>query len=238
MTPLACLADAVPDNIDSLLISGGSSAQGAVPLAEAMPGLLALPEHLALNLHVGLQDSRALLPLQKRNVTVSFDLIGDATTIREVFGLEHQPEVYFEAYLDLCRHFRVIPHLVIGLRGGRISGEARVLEFLRAHVPPALTLLVFRPTPGSRYADAPLVSYEEVTAFVQQAAELPCELRLGCMRPAGRYRRELDILCWLAGTSTIVLPDRGMTQALEQAGIPIFTHHECCSIPAAAGVSA
>ncbi len=231
MQPLDALESAGMAGVDSLLISGGSLVHGEVPLADHLDRLLALPPDLPLNLHVGLQDGERLRPLRGRPVTVSFDLVGDDATAREVYRLNRPARDWLEAYERLQELFPVIPHLTIGLRGGMVSGERVVLDYLSRHPPPALTFLVFRPTPGTAFAGRPAPAPSVVAELIAEAAErLDCPLHLGCMRPAGAWRRRADRLAWLAGARTIVMPDRALVADLQEAGIPVTTRQECCSL--------
>ncbi len=233
MKPLAELGRSAVAAASSLLISGGSLPTGEVPLADHLDALLALPPELPLNLHVGLQDGERLTALRGRRVTVSFDLVGDDETAREVFRLGRPAADWRRAYESLQRLFPVVPHLTIGLRGGALSGERAVLEFLADRPPPALTFLIFRPTPHTPLADRQPPDPQAAADLIAEAADrLACPLHLGCMRPAGDWRRRFDPLAWAAGARTIVMPDRSLVTAIRQAGLPVRDHRECCSLPA------
>ncbi|HOY68128.1 MAG TPA: radical SAM protein [Candidatus Ozemobacteraceae bacterium] len=215
----------------SFLVSGGSDGTGRVPLSGHIDTLLRMPPEIGLNLHVGVQGAEALLPLSGRPVTISYDLAGDTATLREVYGLDRAVSDIESYYIELSRHFRVIPHVTLGLRGGRLSGESHVIEFLAGHVPDALTFLVFRPTPGTPYEGKSAPDIPETVGIIAQASErLPCPLHLGCMRPTGIYRRRLDILAWAAGARVIVMPEHEFVRILAEHGIPIEEQSECCSL--------
>jgi hypothetical protein len=215
----------------SILLSGGSDAGGRVPLARVADRIKALPGNLRLNLHVGFQDAAELGFLAGRKVTVSFDLIGDNATLAEVFGLPLTVERVQDAYLDLARTFPTVPHITLGLRGGRFSGEYETLKFLQAHQPALVTLLVFRPTPKTPYAGCFPPSFRETGDFFKAArTQLTGEINLGCMRPAGDYRLVTDTLAWWLGIRTIVHPHRALRQCLETCGVPVHERHECCSL--------
>jgi lipoyl synthase len=230
MLPFERLPQAAPGSYSSLLISGGSDRRGAVPLADHLDEILRLPTTVPLNLHVGLPDAVTLEPLRHRpGVTVSFELVGDDDTVREVFGLGQPAQAWQDAYLETARHFAVIPHLTLGLRGGQFSGEEAVLEFLRRHPPPALVLLVFRPTPGTPMASCQPPSLIEVTRFIARAAQhLNCPIHLGCMRPNQPVRHSLDLLAWAAGARTIVQPTPELGHILARHDLPLTRSHECC----------
>jgi len=58
---------------------------------------------------------------------VSFDFVADKETIREVYGLEREPEDYLRVYRALRRKVPVMPHLTLGLKEGKWDGEESCL---------------------------------------------------------------------------------------------------------------
>jgi len=52
---------------------------------------------------------------------------------------------------------------------------------------------------------------------------------LGCMRPAGAYRRALDRLAVECGLDGIVMPAPGAARAASRHGLRIITSEECCA---------
>jgi uncharacterized radical SAM superfamily protein len=55
-------------------------------------------------------------------------------------------------------------------------------------------------------------------------------LYLGCMRPRGRYRLELDPLAVRAGVNVIVNPAREAVRLAEELGLRITRGRECCVV--------
>ena len=53
-------------------------------------------------------------------------------------------------------------------------------------------------------------------------------LHLGCMRPRGKYRAQLDPLAVQAGINRIVSPAREAVQVAEDLGLSIVQSRECC----------
>jgi len=231
MRPISDLSQQDYKTFRSFLISGGSDCTGRVPLSGHIDAILDMPPDVGLNLHVGVQGAESLLPLKGRPVTISYDLAGDSETLREVYGLSRPVSEVEAYYLELSEHFRVIPHLTLGLRGGVISGESHVIDFLSSHAPKALTFLVFRPTSGTPFAGRSAPDLHEAIGIIAKASELlSCPLHLGCMRPTGIYRRRLDILAWVAGARVIVMPEHEFVRILSVHGIPIEEQSECCSL--------
>lgn len=218
-------------NVSSILVSGGCDLDGSVPLHDHIDELLKLPENIRLNIHVGLQDASRILALKKRDVTVSFDMIGDDDTITNVLRIKRSYKEYERCYLDLRKNFYVVPHVILGLNAGKITGEHNILGFLQEHEPEELTFLVLRPTAQTDFGSILPPRLHEVIGFIEKACrKMSCRVNLGCMRPSQPYRRALDILAWVAGVRKIVMPDRALVQALELLGIPVVELSECCSL--------
>lgn len=222
--------DAEPDGSPSCLVSGGCDPTGRVPVLAHLDRVRAWREGRRMNWHVGLvsqPEMEAIAPLVD---VVSFDFVGDEATIREVYGLEHGVEAYVETYRLLRRSARTLPHVTIGLRGGEVGHERRAFELLRDLGVDGLVLLVFIPTPGTRYADRQPPPVPAVAELVAEARlsfpDVP--LYLGCMRPKGRYRDELDPLAVQAGVNVVVSPSRPARRLAGELGLAVREMRECC----------
>lgn len=214
----------------SCLISGGCDSRGKVPFLRHRAALAQLKNHSRLNFHVGLVDEEDAAVLGELADTVSFDFVGDDETISEVFGLERTVSDYLVSYRALRRHTRVLPHICVGLRGGRISGEYRALEHLGREGIDGLVAIVFSPTRGTRYADCSPPPLDEVARFLATARlsfpEKP--FFLGCMRPNGRYRAALDCLAVECGLNKVVQPTAGARRLASERGLRVIRGEECC----------
>jgi uncharacterized radical SAM superfamily protein len=161
---------------------------------------------------------------------VSFDFVGDDATIREVYGTDRTVDHYVETYRLLRRHARTLPHVTIGLRGGALGHEWQAFERLQDLGVDGLVLLVFMPTPGTRYTSRQPPSPRLVADLLAEARlRFPSKpLYLGCMRPKGRYRNELDPLAVRAGLNVIVSPSRAARQQAAELGLVECRMRECC----------
>jgi len=217
---------------DSCLISGGCDGRGKVPVTAHLPRIAVLRQGRLLNWHVGLIDEEEMRAIAPYVDVISFDWVGDDPTIREVYGLDRSAEDYARTYTMLRHYARVVPHLTLGLRGGRFSGEYAALDRMQAAGADALVLLILIPTPGTRYAGCQPPPLAEVADFVLAARfKLPdAPIYLGCMRPGGRYRRELDSLALRAGVTKIVNPAPSAVQLAAELGLSVRWENECCVI--------
>jgi uncharacterized radical SAM superfamily protein len=229
---MAPIEEANPTGKASCLISGGCDGRGRVPVTVHLQRVAALRPGRLLNWHVGLIEEGEMQAIAPYVDVISFDWVGDDQTIREVYGFDCSAEDYARTYAMLRRHARVVPHLTLGLRGGQFSGEYAALDRLQNAGLDTLVLLVFVPTPGTRYAQCEPPALAEVEDFVLAARrKLPdTPIYLGCMRPGGRYRRELDTLALRAGVSKIVNPAPSAVQLAAQLGLSVRWENECCVI--------
>jgi len=232
MKTLAEVASAAGPHPASLLISGGCTTEGKVPLAAHIAEISALKQHMRYNLHVGLLDDQDISGIAKIADAVSFDFVGSDDTIREVFGLNRSVQDYSVCYQKLSQNCMVIPHICIGLDGGKIKGEYRAIRELKALGAPAITFIIFTPTRGTKFADCQPPAIEAVLeVLVEAREEFPdTPLSLGCMRPGGSYRRQIDKLAVQAGINGIVNPAAEAVNLACELGLVSERREECCAL--------
>jgi len=181
-----------------------------------------------MNWHVGLIGQPEAEVIAPYVDVISFDFVGDDETIREVYGLEAGVGDYVAAYELLRSYATVVPHITIGLKGGRIAGEYEALDILEELGLEALTFIVFIPTPGTQYSDREPPRPEEVVDLLVEARlRFPgVPIQLGCMRPRGKYRDRLDPLAVRAGVNVIVSPSRRAVTVAEKLGLMVERREE------------
>jgi uncharacterized radical SAM superfamily protein len=219
-----------PNAATSCLISGGCDPTGRVPVLTHLERVRAWRQGRTMNWHVGFvseEEMEAIAPLVD---VVSFDFVGDDRTIQEVYGLERTVDDYVETYRTLRRFARTLPHVTIGLRGGELGHELPAIRFLQELGVDGLVFLVFVPTPGTRYADRQPPAPAAVADLLAEARlrfpDVP--LYLGCMRPKGHYRDEVDPLAVRAGINVVVSPSRPARQMAADLGLVTLRSRECC----------
>lgn len=184
----------------SILLSGGSDAQGQLPLMEHLAFIEWVHEQgIRINAHVGLQsdeDIRVLSPLFDK---VSLDYVWDDRTIQSVYHLQRSGIDYLHAAIGWMDAFRAASspksrisakrrvnlHITIGLNAGIVAGEYAAIDSLTALQPATLVFLVLIPTKGTVYSGVPVVPIEVVeSVFAYAKLKLPLtDLVLGCMHP-------------------------------------------------------
>jgi uncharacterized radical SAM superfamily protein len=222
--------EAEPDGSTSCLISGGCDPTGRVPVLAHLEQVRAWRENRIMNWHVGFVSEAEIEAIAPLVDVVSFDFVGDDETIRQVYGIERTVGDYVATYRLLRCHARTLPHVTIGLRGGVLGHELQAFDRLQELGADGLVLLVFIPTPGTRYADREPPPVAAVADLLAEARlRFPgVPLYLGCMRPKRRYRDELDPLAVRAGINVVVSPSRRARELAADLGLASHQLRECC----------
>ena len=127
---------------------------------------------------------------------------------------------------------RVVPHIVLGLHYGQFLGEWHALDIVSRHRPDALVLVVVMP----HYApqDRPFATPDAHAVgrfFMDARAALPeTPLLLGCARPAGRVKSQIDAYAVMAGLNGVAHPADGMVELAARLGREVRVTPACCSI--------
>lgn len=220
-----------------MLLTGGSNHRDEVEYAPFLPTVRrvkdAFPE-FRIAMHTALVERANAREMEQSGVDVAMlDVIGAQDTVSQVYHLR-RPVADFERSLEhlVATSMKVVPHIVIGLHYGRMLGEWRALEMVARHRPSALVLVVVMPfyAPPQRLFATP--SSSDVGRFFLDArAQLPgLPLLLGCARPAGRAKMEIDAYAVMAGLHGIAHPAEGIVEFALKLDRDVRVMPACCSI--------
>lgn len=222
-----------------MLLTGGSNRSNEVAYDAFYPTLRRVKESFPgyrIAVHTALVDEAVARRMEDAGIDVAMmDVIGSQDTIRQVYHLKREVEDFERSLAALvATSMKVVPHVVIGLHYGRMLGEWRALEMLQHHLPDAVVLVVVMPfyaPPGRPFA---VPGSGEVGAFLAEAREaLPgLPLLLGCARPAGRAKAEIDAYAVMAGLNGIAHPADGMVELAARLGRDVRVTPACCSMAA------
>jgi len=219
-----------------VLISGGSDLQGRVPLLPHIADLKRVRRDLglAVRVHVGLPDEETCAALGEVDLDgAMIDVIGHRDTIREVYHLAADPEDYEDALSWLEKYKApMVPHIVLGLHYGKMLGEDRALEMILRHPPKLLALVVLMSISKTAMANVTPPSLDEIGAFFHKARKgLPSTpVMLGCARPMGKMKVEIDRLAVDAGLNGIAFPANGIVEYARAAGLRPQFVNACCGV--------
>ncbi|MHA1731068.1 MAG: radical SAM protein [Promethearchaeota archaeon] len=220
------------------LISGGCDSGGAVPLEPFLETIRQVKEEtgLVLNVHTGLLTEGVARGLAAAGIdAVSFDVNLDPEVIGGVYHLDASPDDYKNA-MDLLvgNGVPVVPHICVGLNGGRLGMELEALRFVHDYPVDGLVFIVLIPpknTPtSSMFVEPdPLDLGRVVAAARLQFRE--ADISLGCMRPKTRGKRlEYERQAVLSGANQLVLPAPTTVEWLEGRGYETERYNACCAV--------
>jgi uncharacterized radical SAM superfamily protein len=221
---------------EGILVSGGSTRSGGVPLAPHLRDLARVRDELGLRVivHSGVVSPELARGLAGARVDgVMLDVIGADATVREIYHLD-LGAADFERSLELLAGagLTILPHIVLGLHRGRFLGEHAALEMIRRHPVSTLILVVLTPLAGTPMEGLPPPPLDEVVAFMAEArAALPgTPVNLGCARPLGGMKLALDKAAIDAGLNGIAYPAEGIIAYARECGLMPSLHETCCSL--------
>ena len=218
-----------------VLISGGCLPDGSVPLDRFIPVIERVKRELGLTIvvHTGLIKEETVEKLAKANIdTALLDIVGDEETARRVYHVEASLRDYEESMERLRRYgIPFAPHVLVGLHYGELRGELRALEAIARHEPSALVIIALIPlprTPMEKLSPPPPSTVARVVAAARlMMPEVP--LALGCARPKGLHRVELDRLALRAGVDAVAFPTQAGLDEASKLGLSYSIHPSCCS---------
>lgn len=230
--------DAASRGARGLLLSGGSNRANEVvyePFLEVIRRIKDELGGLTVAVHTGLLDDERARGLEQAGVDVAMlDIIGSQDTLTRVYHLKRSVDDFEEALAALGRtRMRVVPHVVVGLHYGCLLGEWRALEMIARQRCDALVLVVAMPFYASpRRPFATPDPHAAARLFLDARQALPdLPVLLGCARPPGAVRVQLDIYAVLAGLDGIAHPSDGVVELARRLGREVRLHPSCCSIP-------
>ena len=224
---------------NGVLISGGYTRDGVLPVRPFLKAIRAVKERFGLTvaIHPGLVGRELAEEIASAGVDVALcEVLGDEGTIREAVGLDKKPEDYLASMLALrdAGVPKLAPHVPIGMWGGVLAGELEALKMVRAARPDVLVLIVFMPTRGTPYATRKPPGLADVEKLMAVARLMfpSTPVALGCMRPRERsYRARLDVAAVELGLDRIVLPAGEAVEKAGGLGLEVAWRDTCCAIP-------
>lgn len=221
---------------EGLLVSGGSTKTGGVPLQRHLRHVPRIKRELGMKViaHSGVVSPSLATALAEAEVDgVMLDIIGADETIRDVYHLPLTTKDFEESLRLLAEGgLRIIPHIVIGLHYGQLLGEDRALEMISSYPVSTLILVVLTPLVSTPMEHIPPPSLDDVAGFFSTArlAMPETKINLGCARPMGKMKLELDQAAIDLGLNGIAYPSDGAVSYAEEKGLKASFYEWCCSM--------
>jgi uncharacterized radical SAM superfamily protein len=215
----------------SILVSGGSTPDGRVPVLEHLDKIKELKaKGYKLNFHVGLVDEKEACEISKIADAISFDFVGDDETIKYVYNLDKKVSDYVRTFEVLRKYTtNVYPHVTVGLNCGKITHEFKAIDILSKYPQKKVVFIVFIPTNGTFFENCPVPSTKDVeSVFAYARRKFDCDLNLGCMYPKGKYRDEIAMAAIRSNFNVITQPSKKVVEYLKEEEYFIEYSDECC----------
>ncbi len=219
-----------------VLVSGGSDSQGQVPILKFGSVLKQIHDELGLRVvvHTGILNETTADMLENTQIdAVMLDIIGDEDVARAVYHIDKGPQ-RMERTLELLaeRGVPTVPHVLVGINYGRLSGELEALDMISKYSPAAVVIIALRPLRHTPMANV-TPPQPNIVGRILTIARLGLQripLLLGCARPLGRHKIESDYLAIRGGANGIAyISQEGVTLARHLGLTPRFID-TCCSL--------
>jgi uncharacterized radical SAM superfamily protein len=220
-----------------VLISGGYNEDGYVPFEPFLDAIEQVKQEtgLFISAHTGLMPSWLVREIGKVRIDLAdFDLIGDDETIEKVLGVERRVGDYRQTLIELGKWLpHVVPHICVGLHAGELRGELAALDIVANLNLSTLVLLVLSPTIGTKFEGVSRPAPSVIGEVIARARlRLPnATLALGCMRPRGIERGEIELQALRSGIDRVEIPERRTIEAARAVGLNVKRLDACCAVP-------
>ena len=227
----------IEEGAQGMLLTGGSNHQNQVEYDAYYSTIRRIKDEFPdfkIAMHTALVDDDIALSMEQSGIDAAMmDVIGAQDTITQVYHLRRSVDD-FEATLEslVATKMKVVPHIVIGLHYGRLLGEWNSLEIIQRHLPDAVVLVVVMPfyAPESRPFETP-DSHAVGRFFMDARKALPSTpLLLGCARPPGVVKSQIDSYAVMAGLNGIAHPADGSVELAARLDRRVKVTPACCSI--------
>ena len=218
-----------------ILISGGCTPNGAVPLDKFTPTIAKIKRELNLTIfvHTGIINAQTANALKQAQIDAALiDILASPTTIQNIYNLNATPQNYTDALHALQNaNLTTIPHIIVGLNNGKLDAEQTALQTLTQTKPAAIVIIAFMPIPNTQMAKTPPPTATDIAKVTATARHLfpTTPIALGCMRPKGNNRNQTDILALKAGADAIAFPTTATIEHAKQSGYKIAFSSFCCA---------
>lgn len=220
-----------------LLVSGGSTIEGKVPLKHFFETIRWVKNNtsLIINVHTGIVERSEAEEISTTGVDiVSVDIVGDVNTIRDVYGLNYSVKEYADTLFNLkdAGIPNIVPHICVGLDYGKILGEYKAVDIAGRINPKIIVILGLIPTKDTPMQDVKPPSNKDILDIIDYTQKIypKTEISLGCMR-SRINKRELEWLAIEAGVDRIATASHSTIERAKKQGYKVNIIDGCCSIP-------
>ena len=225
----------VNNGAKGMLITGGCDTKGKVPTAAAAQYIKRIKQQtdLIVIAHTGFITPDEARVLKDSGLDgIAFDVVGDAGTVRRVYGLDVTGDDYLKSLQAISNAgINIFPHVCVGLDFGKMCGELRALELIRYIKPTTVVITGLMPVAGTAMSSVKPDPYDFAEVFcraVELFPEIP--ITLGCAHSSGRDRELIERIALESGVFNIALPTRSFVKYAHAEGYVIEYFGTCCGV--------
>lgn len=209
--------------------SPAGAIEGRMPWDKFLPTLANLDTKLFISAHGGMNvDKETAAALKDSAIKqVLVDVTVDEEAITNVFRLTDK-KILTDTVENLVKFGpKIAPHVIVGINHGKIKCEYESLDFLASLDNSSVIIVIIMPI--NKEFIAPPV--DEVVDVFRHAKGLFKSVGLGCAKPRGKYRHDLEQKLISEGLidKLAVWSDKAI-EAAKKSGKNIDYHHTCCSM--------
>jgi len=227
----------VESGVNGILLTGGSNHRNEVEYEKYYSTIRRIKDvfpGFKVALHTALISADVAVCMEQSGIDVAMmDVIGSQKTITQVYHLKRSRDDFESSLANLTNtKMRVVPHIVIGLHYGKLLGEWYALRILQRYKPNAVVLVVAMPQYATRRKKFENPDSCDVGSFfIDAKVALPdVPIFLGCARPPGLAKTEIDSYAVMAGITGIAHPADGVIELAARLEKKIRVSSSCCSI--------
>lgn len=223
-----------------VLISGGCLPDGSVPLLNYLDSIKEIKEKtsLIINVHAGLLNEETASKLAQVGVDiVSFDVNMDEDIIKDIYHLDKNLDDYKKAISYMQKYgINIVPHICIGLYYGKLHKELETIKFIKeSGLNPSLIVLIALIPPknsDTKFLKPKPVDIAKIISVIRFVFP-NSEISLGCMRPRGDVKIEIEKYAIEAGINRIEIPSKKTLKWAKELypNIDYNFFSACCAIP-------
>ncbi|MBY8983741.1 MAG: radical SAM protein [Candidatus Lokiarchaeota archaeon] len=222
------------------LISGGSDLDGSVPLLGFLDTIKRVKKktNLIINTHTGLLKEETARKLTEANVDiVSFDVTMDEEVIRNIYHLDVELDEYRRVFELLQKYnLSIVPHVCVGLYYGKLHKEIESIKFIKETLlNPSLIVVIALIPPKISKIKFETPKPEDIAKIIALIRFIfpNTEISLGCMRPRGKIKTEVEKYALKAGITRVEIPSKDTLKWLrkQNSEIQFKFFSACCAIP-------
>jgi uncharacterized radical SAM superfamily protein len=218
-----------------MLITGGCDTKGKVPTAAAAQYIKNIKQQtdLIVIAHTGFVTHDEACALKDSGLDgIAFDVVGDAGTVRRVYGLDVTGDDYLKSLEAISdAGINIFPHVCVGLDFGKMCGELRALELIRHINPTTVVITGLMPVAGTAMSSVKPDPYDFAEVFCRACELFPeIPITLGCAHSSGRDRELIERIALDSGVFNIALPTRSFVKYAHAEGYGIEYFGTCCGV--------